>query len=160
MSNITKVARVLIAIALIATGCSQGKRPFLMVQLCLAGDSDLRLLESELRAIADEDHSQFVDSSGSTKRSLESIGHSNAERTLGSPVVSWDINRKDGSGVGIGNLSLPGYQIALGFSAKADPSESKRFADTVVQRLKTHWQVYVVPDDRGALPLSNCQYRE
>jgi hypothetical protein len=40
-----------------------------------------------------------------------------------------------------GNLGLPTYQIAMGFSGDEDPKEMKRLADVVVKRLAALWQV-------------------
>jgi hypothetical protein len=57
-----------------------------------------------------------------------------------------------------GNLGLPGYQVALGFSEGSNPSDAHRFAQMVVSKLEEHWHVEIVPDPAksGALPMKNC----
>jgi hypothetical protein len=69
------------------------------------------------------------------------------------------MERRDGSAVLVGNLGLPGYQVALGFSGGSSLPEAQEFAQMVVGKLEEHWRVEVVPNPAksGALPMADCK---
>lgn len=127
-----------------------------MVQLCLANQQGLATMESELQSVAQSEKMVFLDNSRNTKESLNTIGYAGNERKDGSPVISLDVGRKDGMGLGVGNLGLPNYQVAVGFSEGSDAKEARQFANRVVERLKQHWRIVVVPAGTGAKPLASC----
>jgi len=60
-------------------------------------------------------------------------------------------------GVTAGNLGLPGYEVALGFSEGSSGAEAREFANKVVKRLEQHWQVEIVPAGTGAKPMGGCE---
>src|SRR3954471_9305438 len=66
----TGTALLLLAFGLLS-GCSQGKRPFLMVQFCLADQADLAELKQELKSIAQAEGMEFIDGSEAAKQGLE-----------------------------------------------------------------------------------------
>jgi hypothetical protein len=89
---------------------------------------------------------------------LDAIGSSGHERADSSLVINIGVLRKDGLGFGVGNLGLPGYQIALGFSeGSGNAAEAREFADRVVKRLEQRWHIDVVPAGQGATPMSDCK---
>ena len=66
------------------------------------------------------------------------------------------VEYKGGMGLTAANLGLPNYQVVVGFSDGPNPVEAHRFADLVIKALEEKWRVEIVPDGRGALPLTNC----
>ncbi|HEX5420686.1 MAG TPA: hypothetical protein VFY39_11865 [Gammaproteobacteria bacterium] len=97
------------------------------------------------------------DASKHTESDLKGMDYAGKERTDGSPVVDIDLGRRDGMGVGAGNLGLPGYQVALGFSKGRDEAEARVFASNVIAVLEKHWAVHRVPNGQGAMPMEGCQ---
>ncbi len=53
-----------------------------------------------------------------------------------------------------GNLGLPTYQVALGFSGES--SEDRQFAEKLVKQLSAHWHVETLPAGEGAFPIKDC----
>lgn len=154
-------ARVRAAIAVVTPllfllGCAQGSRPFLIVQLCVHDRAGVSQLVGDLKELATSEHMEFFDNSANTARDLKNTGYRGRERSDGSPVVNVGVLRKDGLGVGGGNLGLPGYQVALGFSKGSNDAESRRFANEVVRRLQRRWRVEIVPSGSTAKPLAGC----
>ena len=75
------------------------------------------------------------------------------------PVINLAIDGPHGSSVAVGNMSLPGYQVALGFAEGSSLSEAQKFAQMVVSKLEERWRVEFVPDPAksGALPMADCK---
>jgi hypothetical protein len=144
---------VLIALIFALFGCTQGKRGFLIVQLCLNDEKNLAQFTQTLWSIAKSEGMTFIDSSATTEQNLKTIG---AAIDPSAPVINVGVERKDGLGLTAGNMGLPNYQVALGFSAGSNPAEAHKFAETVIKTLESRWHVEVVPPGRGALPLTNC----
>lgn len=137
-------------------GCSSGKRPFLIAQICLKDEEGISGFMSEMRFVAESRNMAFVDSTAETRRDLEVVDAGNGTGIDISRTIDFHITRADGMGIGVGNLGLPNYQLALGFSEGSDAIEARRFADEVVSRLRRRWRVEIVPPGRGALPISDC----
>ena len=139
-------------------GCHEGKRPFRIVQLCLGDRQNLVQFTNILRSVAQLEGMAFIDGSDSTEQDLKAMGHKIDPAT---PTINLGVERKDGMGLTAGNLGLPHYQVALGFSEGSSTSDAKRFADMVVGKLEEHWHVEFVPDPAkaGAAPLKNCDQR-
>lgn len=152
-----RVVRLLVVALPLLLGCTPGKRPFLMVQMCLANDQGVSDFIDELRAIATVEKMDFLDNSANTKRELDAVGYAGDERTRGSPVINIGVQRSDGLGIGAGNLGLPGYQVALGFSAGSSTTEAQAFANRVVSQLEQRWRISFVPAGSGAKPMAGCR---
>jgi hypothetical protein len=150
----------LIAVVLIAglQACHQGKRPFVIGVVCLKGERDFSDFKSELSLIADSESTTLGDRSAETQQELATIGHPfDAPRTR--PAVNMWISLKDGAGLGVSNLGMPGYQVVFGINDGWGSAEAAhRFADTVVTRLKKRWRVELVADpaEAGAQPMKDC----
>jgi hypothetical protein len=153
-TTLTVVARfvALLVVAGALVGCTQGKRPFLVVQLCFRDDQELSEFTRFLQSVAHSERMTYIDNSGPTEGDLAVF---NAPGRL-APVINLGLEGPDGVGLGAGNVGLPRYQVAVGFSAGSRPTEARRFADTVVQQFKARWHVETVPEGRGALPIPNC----
>jgi hypothetical protein len=66
--------------------------------------------------------------------------------------------RRDGVGLTVTNLGLPGYQVAVGFSEGSNSVDAHRLAQMVKSKLAEHWHVEDVPNPAtsGAFPIANC----
>lgn len=125
-----------------------------MVQFCLQGQADLADLTSELRSIAQQEHMQFIDASARTRQDLQTINAPQSVRV--DPVINMGVERDDGVGLGLGNMGLPSYQVAMGFSEGSNPPEAHAFAARVLQKLSAQWHLKTVPAGTGALPMKSC----
>jgi hypothetical protein len=139
------------------SGCSQGKRPFLIAQLCLRDAQDRAAFVRELESIARSEGMTVIDNSENTQKELRAIG-SSAERSMSRPVINMGVEHGQGVGLTANNVGTPGGEVAIGFSEGSNPPEAHRFAELVVGKLKEHWQVETVPDPAksGALPMADC----
>lgn len=145
----------IIALAGSLYGCGSGKRPFLIAQVCLRNAEDLSAFISEMQMIAQSEGKQLVDNSTTTQKELNASGHP-VEGARTRPVINMGIQRGDGVGLTVGNLGLPGYQIAVGFSEGSNRHDAHRFADEVIKRLGQRWRVESVPAGTGAKGMENC----
>lgn len=150
-------AAALIIAAVVLNGCTSGKHPFLMVEMCLSNAQGARVLTDELRSIASAEKLDFIDRSSETERELKTVGYTGKERTANSRVINIGVLRRDGMGLGAGNLGLPGYQVAIGFSEGSNSIEAHQFADRVLKRLGQHWRIDTVPAGTGAKPMVDCK---
>jgi hypothetical protein len=137
-------------------GCTPGKPPLLMVQLCLKDDQGVSEFMSVMRSIAHSENMTFVDGGADTQTELKIVGAKMDKLDTAGSVINIGLDRGGYTFMMGGNLGLPTYQVALGFSADPNPSEARRFADVVVKRLGTHWKVEAVPAGIGALPMKTC----
>jgi hypothetical protein len=144
-------------LSLLSCGGTEGNRPFLMVQTCVQDKAGIARLIEEMKAVAVSRRMRFTDRSEETARELKAVDYPGQERADGSPVINVSVRRDDGMGFSAGNTSLPGYQVALGFSEGSNPSEARELANEVVRRLEQYWTVETVPADSGAMPKPGCR---
>jgi len=123
-----------------------------MVQICLGNEQGLKDFTDRMRSVARSEQMTFVDGSSDTKKDLETMG---ALRQAG-PIIHMGVEREDGLGLTAGNIGLPGFQVAVGFSEGSNPPEAHAFAKRVIDLLETQWRVETVPPGKGALPLKSC----
>lgn len=97
-----------------------------------------------------------MDGGAETQRDLKAIGSKFDKLDTPGAVINIGLDRGHRNLMMGGNLGLPTYQIALGFSADPNAAEAQQFADIVVNRLSTRWQVETVPVGTGALPMKTC----
>lgn len=151
------IRRLIATIALLvgflgfAQGCSKGKGPFLMVQLCLQNQQNVHLFEDVMHEITIAEHMTYVDRSETTQREL-------AELKVAPPfkILNQSGYRADGVGWSAGNIGLSAYEVSIGFSEGSDPVEARKFADMTVAKLRKKWYVYTVPQGKGAVSLKRC----
>ena len=153
-----KAKEVLVTLAACATAlsCAQGKRPFLIVQLCLKDQDGVALFKSEMQALAQRERLRYIDGSYATQRDLKVIGGTGRNMHADGGLIYIGVEGDDGFGLEGGNLGLNEFDVAVGFGDIGPTDASRRFADRVVAQLKTHWPVSVVPPG-GALPDPNCR---
>lgn len=126
---------LLIAFLVVLAACLPGKDSFRVAQICLTSKETALQLVQVMKQIANEEQMAFVDGSAETARGLKIIGYDDRGRTDGSLTIHLGVHRADGMGVTIGNMGLPGYKMAIGFSEGSNPSEGNRFANKVIDRL-------------------------
>ena len=143
----------LVSVGLLSSGCSQGQRPFRMVQLCLAGPQEVPDFVSFMDAIAQKHQMEFTDRSGATEAELRAIENNHVP--IAHPHVNIGADNRGAFNFGAGNLGLPTRQMAIGFNGR-DPDEARKFANAAVAQLSTRWRIFELPQGRGALPLPNC----
>ena len=125
--------------------------------MCLSNEQGALQFVDEMKSIAAAENFDFVDNSRNTERELKVVDYAGTERTEGSRVINVGVLRKDGLGLGAGNLGLPGYQVAIGFSEGSNAAEAHDFADRVLARLRQRWQIEAVPSGSGAKPMLGCK---
>ena len=94
-------AGALVAVSLFLAGCAPGKRPFLMVRMCLSNQQGTEEFVNELKSIAADEKLEFIDNSGNAERGLKETGYVGRERTGGSRVM--DIRVVGGNDMEIGH---------------------------------------------------------
>lgn len=145
----------LVVMAAGVAGCSEGKHPFRLVQICLAGVEEIPAFTGFMNEISQEYQMVFTDRSGQTGDELRSLASDNKNVPVNDRAVNIGAERGDEFSFGAGNLGLPARQIAIGFNGNKLET-AKPFADAVVKKLSTRWHVHEVPQGRGALPLAQC----
>lgn len=151
--------RALTAVVLVVILCGcQGKRPFVIAQVCLESVQDQSALRRELQSIAQSESAKFIDTSEDTEKGLRAIGNPNLQETLSRPIINIGIDRGSGVALTASNVGTRGNEVAIGFSEGSNPSEAHKFAKVVVGALEQHWHVEIVPNpaESGALPMKNC----
>lgn len=152
---------VIAGASILIAACGAAQRNNRIVQFCLYDTAGIDDLRSVLRSFADAQSMTFIDNSGQTEADLRQIGVASPPLPEGEPLINMGINGPSGLGVTAGNLGLPGYQVALGFTDGTNPTKGTAFADALVRELDQTWELVEVPnpDQRGAFPLPNCDGR-
>lgn len=145
-----------IGMALCLQGCSRTQESFLTIQACLVDQQGVAQFLSTMRAIAKSENLKFVDGSAETGSALKTIGADKYLEGDTALTIHVGIEGEGGMGVTAGNLGLPPYQVALGFTAGSDAAKANRLSDRVVQALSQRWYVETVPQGKGALPMKTC----
>lgn len=153
--TITARAVVLAISAAGLGGCSEGKRPFRMVQFCLTGPNEIAAFTGFMNEIAQENQMEFVDRSSQTHDELRSLASDNKSVPVNERAVNLGANRGGDFSFSASNLGLPARQIVIGFNGD-NLQAAKPFSIAVVKKLSTRWRVHEVPEGQGAFPLSRC----
>ncbi len=135
-------------------GCAPSSPTYLTINVCLKDKQGVSDFLGLLQSIAVSEHLQLVDGSTETQRDLKSIGAKMDKLQTPGSVINIGMNRGAHNVMMGGNLGLPAYQVALGFSG--EPPEDRRFADIVVKQLGARWQIETVPAGKGAFPMKSC----
>ncbi|MGH8241769.1 MAG: hypothetical protein ACRETY_00295 [Steroidobacteraceae bacterium] len=126
------------------------------VEVCLKDAAGVAAFKQEMQAIARSHELSLVDDSIAAERNVDAVTNPEFRKKLGRPVVSMVANHGDSVIVIIGNIGLPSGQVALGFFDGSTAFDSRQFAQMVVKRLATKWQVEVVPQGQGAQGIESC----
>ncbi|HEY6619225.1 MAG TPA: hypothetical protein VIY68_06760 [Steroidobacteraceae bacterium] len=137
-------------------GCSSGKPPALMVQLCLQDDQGVSDFLSLMKSVAASEHMNFVDSSADTQAKLKVIRAKYAKLATPSSVINVDIETAEGLVVTADNIDLPTYQVSVDFTGTLSSVDKQRFIDILAPKLRAQWQVDTVPPGIRPFPMQSC----
>jgi len=145
------------ALLLIATsfmsGCV-GKHPFLTIQLCLGDKKNTEQFIQIMKTISIERNMRYIDRSEITQKELIAVGSDPGFRVMNISAVG-----PSNTGWAAGNTGLSEYEVSVSFSEGNDIDGAREFANETVSTLRKAWPVYVVPSDRGAMPMG-CPNKE
>jgi len=156
MHRYLKTTIGLIAMTLCAFKCSRAQESFLSLQMCVFDENGIDQLKSVMHTLAKSENLKFIDNSAATGQALKNIGADKAMSRDASLAVDLHIEGQGGLGVTAGNLGLPPYQIALGFTEGSEPGRAHKLAHHVVQALSKRWQVEQVAQGKGVFPMKTC----
>lgn len=140
--------------ALALMGCSEGKRPFLVGRVCLGSQDEADRFRQAVKDLAASERLDYFDRSEETGKEYKDLGI--GPRGDHPFVLNISIDRKDGLGMGAGELGKSGYQVALGFQNGGKPDEGKEFADRAIEAFRRRWQVETFPGTQGVFPFEHC----
>lgn len=149
--------RIMVLAAAVATasGCTEGKRPFRMVQFCLANTNEIPDFIKFMREIADNNQMSFYDRSSDTHQELRSLRSNNKNVPLNDRTVNVGAQHANDFSFGAGNLGMPTDQIVIGFNGN-NMKEARAFANSAVVKISRRWTVKEVATGKGAFPLPDC----
>lgn len=150
--------RVSITVILIALlcGCSSGKPPALMVQLCLQNDQGVADFQDLMQSVASSEHMKFVDVSADTQEKLKVIHAKYAKLATASSVINVYIESDDRLVVTADNIDLPTYQVSVDFTGGLPAADKQRFVDALVPKLRARWFVDTVPAGVRPFAMAAC----
>jgi len=137
--------------------CSSPQKAFLTVQLCLVDQQGVDQFLNTMRTVAQTENLKFIDGSAKTGADLKTMGADKLLKSDPAHAINVAIEGEKGMGVTAGNLGLPPYQVALGFTAGSDMAKARRLSDRLVHALAQQWHVATVPQGKGAFPLEGCK---
>jgi hypothetical protein len=154
----TETKRISITLILVGLlcGCSSGKPPALMVQLCLQDDQGVSDFQDLMQSVASSEHMKFVDVSADTQEKLKVIHAKYAKLATASSVINIYIESDDRLVVTADNIDLPTYQVSVDFTGGLSPIDKQRFIDVLVPKLRAHWQVDTVPAGVRPFAMKSC----
>jgi hypothetical protein len=151
----SRISITLILVGLLC-GCSSGKPPALMVQICLQDDQGVSDFLSLMQSVAASEHMNFVDVSADTQEKLKVIHAKYAKLATPSSVINVDIESGDHLVVTADNIDLPTYQVSVDFTGNLSPTDKQRFVDILVPKLRAQWQVDTVPAGVRPFAMKSC----
>jgi hypothetical protein len=153
-----KPSRISITLILVGllSGCSSGKPPALMVQLCLQDDQGVSNFLNLMQSVAASEHMNFVDVSADTQEKLKVIHSKYAKLATPSSVINVDIESGDRLVVTADNIDLPTYQVSVDFTGNLSPTDKQRFIDILIPKLRAQWQVDTVPAGVRPFAMNSC----
>jgi hypothetical protein len=157
MRNVLRMFGVAVSFALPLQGCARTQESFLTIQICLGDRQGVTLFLDTMREIAKAENLTFIDGSTKTATGFRTMGADKHLKQDPARIIHVGIEGGGGMGVTAGNLGLPPYQVALGFTEGAEAGKAHRLAKRIVQALSQYWQVETVLAGKGALPMERCK---
>jgi hypothetical protein len=147
---------LVIGVTVFLQGCMRAQESFLSIQMCVVDQPGVAQLKSMMRAIAKSENLEFIDNSAQQGSDLKTMGADKLLKRDAALAIDVHIEGEGGMGVSAGNLGLPPYQVALGFTEGSDSVKAHRLSDRLVKGLSQRWHVEKVPQGKGALPMKAC----
>jgi hypothetical protein len=151
----SRIWATLILVGLLC-GCSSGKPPALMVQLCLQNDQGVSDFRDLVQSVAASEHMKVVDVSADTQEKLKVIHAKYAKLATASSVINIYVESDDRLVVTADNIDLPTYQVSVDFTGGLSPVEKQRFIDVLVPKLRARWFVDTVPAGVHPFAMASC----
>ncbi|OYY78687.1 MAG: hypothetical protein B7Y43_05515 [Sphingomonas sp. 28-62-20] len=147
-----------LAVTLSVAGCGTGKRPFRIIQFCLADTGEFETMNSVLREVAAANKLPFFDNSTATEAELHSAADLQDKLKVAHPTVNVGTVGPTAMGFSVGNFADAPSQMVVGFSKANDPVAARKLSDDVVKALSNKWRIREVPnvETSGAYPLKDC----
>jgi hypothetical protein len=124
--------------------------------MCVVDDPGVAALKGLMRATAATEHLQFIDNGAQEGSDLKATGADKLLKRDASLAIDLHIEGKGGLGATAGNLGLPPYQVALGFTAGSDAAKAHQLAARLIRALSQRWKVETIPAGKGAMPMKSC----
>lgn len=147
----------LVSTLLLIGGCSRSERPFLIAQVCLHNEGEVDRFVALMRKVAQSNGLEFVDTSSRSQEGLSRIDSAQARIEARRRAVNIGTLGGRGFGFGAGNLGLPGYQVAIGFTAGDNAQEAHKFAAETVRLLRLSWHVETQSGETGVHGMASCK---
>ena len=125
--------------------------------MCVVDQRGVAELKSVMRSVAQSENLKFIDNSAQQGSDLKAMGADKLLKRDASFAIDLHIEGKGGMGVTAGNLGLPPYQVALGFTEGSNAAKAHRLKDRLIHALSQRWHVEKVSQRRGALPMKTCR---
>src|SRR6185312_14303303 len=132
--------------------CSPTQEPFRTVQFCFTAANGSSQLRDELRQISNEEKMTFHDVSDQSYEQVKSSAPQLLHNIDRSNYIEIFVGKDDGMGLGAGNQGLGGNQVAVGFTAGANPGLAAQFSNRVLERLHKKWKIFDVSKGSAAQP--------
>ena len=146
----------MIGIVVASHGCSRTQEAFQTIVTCVVDQRGVAELKNVMRTVAQFENLKFIDNSAQQGSDLKAMGADKLLKRDASLAIDLHIEGKGGMGVTAGNLSLPPYQVALGFTEGSDAAKAHRLSVRLVRALSRRWHVETVPQGMGAVPMKSC----
>ena len=156
MGRLAIVALPMMGMIMALQGCSRAQESFLSVEMCVVDQAGVLQLKNIMRDIARSENLEFIDNSAQQKSDLQAMGADKLLKRDATRAIDLHIEGRQGMGATAGNLGLPSYQVAIGFTEGANPVAGRRLSDRLVKALSQHWHVEVIPKGKGAFPMRSC----
>jgi hypothetical protein len=124
--------------------------------MCVVDDRGVAELKDLMRATAASEHLQFIDNSAQQGHELKAVGADKLLKRDASLAIDLHIEGNNGMGVTAGNLGLPPYQVAFGFTEGSDAAKAHELSARLIQALLRRWRVETIPAGKGATPMQSC----
>lgn len=109
-----------------------------------------------MRDVAQSQKLKFIDNSVQQGDDLEAMGADKTLKSNAAYAIDVHIEGAGGMGVTAGNLGLPRYQVALGFTKGPDADTAHRLSDQLIRALSQRWRIETLPKGAGAIPIKTC----
>lgn len=137
-------------------GCGKGERQFLIAQVCLRNQGDVDRFVALMREIAVANQLRFVDTSSESQEALSRTNPEQARVENRRRAVNIGTVGSRGFGFSAGNLGLPEYQVAIGFTAGDQPADARKFAARTVSLVRSKWPVETSSGETGVTGMKSC----